>query len=219
MNSEHQDTLQEKEDTEGRGCFFWGCLTLLTVLLLTVLLFAFGLKYFLTNFVEPHTATSSTALPSIMLSSDRYSELKGQLINFETEVTAGKQTEPLTLSAEDVMTLIFTEIPDLNGMTYLTFEEDKAKIEFSVPLNGIWLSGRYLNGTGVFAITFRNGNPKISLVEATLRDEPMPDEFAKPLQARNWAQKMDEDPKMEKFLEKLENIEIVGGKIVLTPKS
>src|SRR6266571_5832859 len=92
-----------------RGCFFYGCITVLVIIVLIGIAGFFAIRYGLnkfTAFVEQYTDTTPMTLPTIPMSSADYQQLDKRVTAFADAVNARKATPPLVLTGDEINALI-----------------------------------------------------------------------------------------------------------------
>jgi hypothetical protein len=139
----------------GRGCLFYGCVTVAALALLLMVLVVAGL-YVLNRqaraLVATYTATAPEALPVVKLPPADQKALEQRVDNFKEAAEAG-QAESITLTAEQINALIGAE-PKLRGKVAIEIPGDTMRARVSLPLGELGLpsfvagglDGRYFNG-------------------------------------------------------------------------
>src|ERR1700739_3913007 len=101
-----------------RGCFFYGCIILGILALLTCLLvIVTGL--WIRNRIYAFTDPTPAQLPRVEMSDTEYQALNQRVKAFGDAIDQDKPTEPLTLSAREIDALI-QKSPGLSGKAYIT---------------------------------------------------------------------------------------------------
>src|SRR5437667_10696923 len=86
------------EPAKRRGCFFYGCITVLVLTVLVGIAGIFVIRYGLnkfTAFVEQYTETTPMTLPTVQMSATSYQQLDKRVTAFADAVNARKATPPL----------------------------------------------------------------------------------------------------------------------------
>lgn len=205
-----------------RGCFFYGCLagTICMVALLALALL--GLHQ-VRRTLNRYTDTRPVQLPSVQLSAAQIEEVQRRLESFMDAARTGRPTPPLTLTADEINALIATrpDLQALKGRVYVTIENGHLKGQLSVPMDQLglpMLKGRYLNGTGTFAMSLQNGILHIAPAEILVKGQPLPGIYMDKLRQQNLADAVNNDPHASVALNRLQDIQIQDGKIILVPK-
>lgn len=216
----------EPEPRREHGCFFYGCITLIVLAVLGVVAIGvigfLGYRY-LMNQILPYTSTSPVPLPQVNVAPEKVEEIKNRWKRFGDDLKAGKPTEPLVLTSDDINALIQQD-PNFRGHVYVTIENGKLKGQLSMPLDKLnipGLSGRYLNGTGEFKASMKNGVLIVTLDSLTVNGKSPSPNVMQGLRQTNWAQNLYDKPENAEAVRNLESVEIQDGKVILKarPKS
>ena len=92
------------EEAKRRGCFFYGCITVLIVLVLVGIAFFFAVRYGLNKIAaiaEQYTETTPMTLPTVQMSATDYEQLDKRVTAFADAVNARKPTLPLVLTGDE----------------------------------------------------------------------------------------------------------------------
>src|SRR5262245_2371354 len=210
-----------------RGCFFYGCITVLVLMVLFgiagFLLIRYGLNK-LTAFVEQYTDTRPMTLESVQMSTSDYQQLDKRVTAFADAVNARKATPPLVLTGEDINALIANNPgwKSLKDKVYVTITEDQIKGKVSIPMDELAqapglsrLKGRYLNGSAGFKVSLANAVLLVTIQSLEAKGQSPPPPIMAQLQAVNFAQNTSQDPKTQEMISRLESIEIKDGMLTL----
>jgi hypothetical protein len=205
-----------------RGCFFYGCLSGVVLLVLVFGALFLGLHY-MKKMVLRYTDTKPIELPTVQMSQAEMAQEKERFESFEQAVREQRPTKPLTLTADDINALIATSggQQSLKGKVYVSLDGDQVKGELSVPLQELGLSmfqGRYLNGNATLNVSFRDGRLSITPETIQVKGEPLPEVYLREIRKHNLAVALTNDPSAAAVLKGLEDIEVKDGKLVLAPK-
>src|SRR6266404_3546892 len=153
--------MAEQRPKARRGCFFYGCLTGVTLLLIVLAGFLAGYRYARKMFND-FTDSKPLPLPTVQLSQPQLDELQQRIERFREAVRQRQPAAPLALTANEINALIATDpdLKELKGKLYVTIEGGQLKGRISVPMEQVGLPvfrGRYLNGDGTFSVSLRNG--------------------------------------------------------------
>ena len=214
-----------------RGCFFYGCLT--TVILVIVVGIAgflavnYGLKK-INALIEQYTEASPATLPAVQMPKSEYDELDKRVAAFQQAVDAGKPVEPLVLTADELNALIANSpgMKGFKGKVYITIDGDQVKGQVSVPLSDLGaapglskLKGRYLNGSAAMKASLDNGVLIVTMQSVQIKGQSLPESIMTQLRAQNLAQDAYRDPKNAATLRKFQSIEIKDGKIIIKARA
>jgi hypothetical protein len=81
------------------------------------------------------------------------------------------------------------------------------------------LKGRYLNGSGVFSVSLRDGALWVSPESiSTAKGKTFPEDVMRGLRTENFAAGYTNNPDFNAAIAKLEDIQVKPGKLILVPK-
>jgi hypothetical protein len=205
-----------------RGCFFYGCITGLVLLVLVLGGLMVGLHY-VKKMVNQYTDIRPMELPTVQMSQDEIDKLKQRFEAFQQAVREQRPAKPLELTADDINALIASgkELQALKGKFYVSLGSNQLKGEVSMPLQQVGLSmfkGRYLNGSATFNLSFRNGALSVTPQTIIVKGKPLPEVYMQEIRKENLAAKSANEPGAAAVLQGLEDIQIKEGKLVVVPK-
>ena len=213
---------------KGRGCFFYGCLTLVVVVILGVAGAYLGFRYVTKQMIEKYTDSTPMTLPQVEVSVDEATAVQQQLKAFQSALDAGIPAEPLVLGEKELNALIAAS-PDfamLKDRVYVSLDGDQVKGQISFPLEELpmpWFArmakGRYLNGSAGLNASMNNGALLVTLQSLEVKGEAVPEQFMAGLRQQNLAQNVYKDAKSMATLGKLESIAIKDGKIEIKARA
>jgi hypothetical protein len=200
-----------------RSWLFYGCSTLIVVVLLLAVLGVLILVYFQKSLTD----TNPASLPTSHVSEEQSRQLRERVDSFRDAVQSHRQVPPLILTSDEVNALIATD-PDCEPMKnhlHVNFEGNFAKAQFSFPTEQLGLpKGRYLNGTGTFTLSLRNGVLRLNAKDLLVKRRALPKDIAKHFENKNLADAINENPRAQAAFDRLQGIEIKDSKLVITPK-
>jgi len=222
-----QPVTPASQPAKRRGCFFYGCITVLVLMVLVGIagffLIRYGLNKF-TAFVEQYTDTKPMLLETVQISSADYQQLDKRVTAFADAVNARKATPPLVLTGDEINALIANNPAwkGLKGKVYVTIEGDQIKGKVSIPMDDLAqvpllsrLKGRYLNGAAALKVSLANGVLVVTLQSLEAKGQsPSPQVMAQ-LKSVNFAQNSAQDPKTQEMIGRFESIEVKDGKITI----
>ena len=77
---------------------------------------------------------------------------------------------------------------------------------------------RYLNGSAIFNLSFRDGRLSVTPQTIQVRGEPLPEIYLREIRKQNLAFAFTNDPAAAALLKGLEEIQVKEGKLVIAPK-
>jgi hypothetical protein len=170
------------------------------------------------------TDQSAEPLPAVTVTPARLAEIRKKVDAFRDAVKGGKPVEPLILDSEELNALIQND-PDLvplKGKVYVMMEGSQLKGRVSVPLeeiNAQIFKGRYLNGTGTFNLTFKNGMLKLNAESMTVKGKPVGEDIMSKIRPKNLATQINHDPRASVAMDHLESVVVSDSHLVVTPKA
>jgi hypothetical protein len=205
-----------------RGCLFYGCLGGLVILLAIAIGGLLTLRY-AKKIVSDLTDQAAEPLPQVTVSPERLKEIRKKVDDFRDAVKAGKTVEPLSLDSEELNALIQSDpdLQSLKGKVYVSIEGNQLKGRVSVPLeqiNAQFFKGRYLNGTGTFNLSFRNGALKLFPDSIIVKGKPVGEDIMSKFRTQNFAKGINQDPRASVALEHIESITVADNQLIITPK-
>jgi hypothetical protein len=191
-------------------------------LLIILLAFLLGLYQFkrMLNF---YTDSQPAQLPSVQLSVAEMEQLKQRIESFQDAVRSGRPTPPLTLTSDEINAFLQTDtnFARVKGKLYVAIEGNRLKGQVSVPLADLGLGifrGRYLNGTGIFAVGLQKGNLIVTPDVLAVKGKPLPAVYMDKIRSQNLAESLNNNPRASVGLNRLQEIRISDGRLVLVPK-
>src|SRR4051794_11189385 len=107
--SQYYEELPTTKEPRQRGCFFYGCL--IASILAILLLVGMGIlgytayRYFI-NTAKQYTDTRPTPLPAVEMPAEQVKDLHARVDAFKAALDAGKPSEPLVLTADELNALV-----------------------------------------------------------------------------------------------------------------
>lgn len=219
------DQTVPPQKPKGRGCFFYGCLTMVILFLVVAIGGYFAARAMVNSFVAKYTDTTPMELPIVELSKTEMEELDRRLATFKDGVEADKSVPALVLRADEINALIQRNA-EMKSKVSIGFEDDqvKGKIslplgEWNVPIIRRWLKGRYLNGTAGLKPTLQNGVLIVTLQSVEVKGQAIPADILASLKNRNLAETFYSDSKTADVMSRLASIEIKDGKVTIKPRT
>lgn len=207
------------------GCkkfFIIGCLSLCVIAIVAIVGGYFVVTRAVKGLVENYTEAQPLDLPEVELPESEIQSTLARTDAFKQAVEAGEPTEPLVLSSDEVNAVIqrHPDFAKLSDKAYVTLEGDKVHGQVSIPLGDFlpMAAGRYFNGSAVFSVSLAGGRLAVYLDSLEVGAEPVPEEFMAQLRQANLAENFVNDPSIAPVIEKLREIEVADGKLVITPR-
>ena len=215
-----------------RGCFFYGCITCLVLLLVGMLGIYIGVRVVLhkmDQMVAEYTDTAPMQMPKSELTAEQTKALKARTDAFSKAIAAHSNTPPLVLTGPELNALIAdsSNAKNASNAIYVTLEGDAIKGQVSIPLDALddspvmkrfHLKGRYLNGACLMQAGVTNGTLGVYIQSLEVKGKPLPAQFMSPLTQKNLAEDYNRNPNNTAAFDKYESITVKDGTMIITPK-
>ena len=210
----------ESNPPKPRGCFFYGCLSVVIIGLIVIVLGA--LSYYLAKrtanaWINDFTDTAPAPIEQVEYSGKEMEALQSRLADFKNALDHGTNALEVIFSAADLNALIAGQ-KELRNKLFVRIEDSTVKGEISMPLQDIGplkLDGRHLNATVTFQVALANGALDIRLKDAQVKSRPLPSLLLNELKKDNLAKNFNSDPKTAANIEKFESVRVTNGTVVL----
>jgi hypothetical protein len=205
-----------------RGCFFYGCLTAVVLLLLAGLLVFFVIR-FARNKFNSLTDSQPLKMPKVEMTDTEFQILQQRVKAFGGALEQGKALEPLTLSERDLNALIALSgnTKELADKVHVSLNGNQVKGMVSIPLSGLgWLGkGRYLNGEATFKVSLENGVLIVTAEDIRVKGQPIPESVMSQLRHENLAKDAYKDPKNAEAIRKFESIQVEDSQVTVKART
>ena len=221
------NVMDTKSGTSGRGCFFYGCLTLFILFVVGTTAIFFGTRWMINSTVLKFTTPTAKSLPTVDMSREQYETLESRLQDFAQALESGGESRSLTLTAEEINALIVRseDWQFLQDRVYITIQDNRIGGEINWPLDEFshlpfmkQLRGRFVNGAASFQATLESGVLLVTLNSLTVNNKPVPEAVITQLQDENLVAELYKDPAKVKILQKLQSLKITDGTVVITTR-
>lgn len=217
-------TIARKFREESGNCFLYGCVTLVILGILGGLISFIVFRNFARQVRDKYTEITAATLPTSGLSATDAQALIARVDDYTAKLRAGEPLGTLTLTQDELNALLQNHPDvkeDFGDKVYFTLGDSDATGQMSISLD--WLpmfSGRYFNGTATFEFEVSGGRVELYLTGATVKGEPVPDEFIVTVRSENLAADwLRNDPDARALVDKIDTIKIQAGTVVITPKN
>jgi hypothetical protein len=205
-----------------RGCLKWGCITGLLLLLVIAIAGLVGLhqaRRLVTQFTDAQPAT----LPVADISPAEMASVEDRIKTFRNNVRAGRSTPPLALTAREINGLIATD-PDLEplkGKVFVTIVSNQLQGQVSLRMEDAGLpmfKGRFLNANGAFELALKNGILRLTARALEVKGRPLSATYMQEIRKQNLARNLNREPRVSVALDRLSEIKLEDGKLVIVPR-
>lgn len=205
---------QVVEKKSSRGCLY-GCLGAFGVMVALMICGGIGFYFVITSQVKKYTAETPTELPKVEFTAEQMSELRGRLDTFKHALDEELPSEDLVLTADEINALI-NEEEKLRGRAYVAIKDGQVSGDISVPTDMIpGGDGRFFNASATFEVTLENGVLVVTLADAEVKGEKVPQEVIDGMSQENLAKDLYKDPKNAEMIRRFDRIEITDDTIIL----
>ena len=215
------------EKKSGPGCFFYGCLTSILLVILVAVGGYFGVKWWINQQVLRFTDTHPMELPKVEYTPAEAQTVRQQVEAFAKAVKAGQPAPALTLDERELNLLIAAE-PDLAPLrdhVYLSIRSNQIQGAISLPLEKIPVSflrkykGRYLNGTAGLSVSLTNGFFSVTLQSLEVKGKAAPEEAMAQLRQQNLAKDFYKNQEGMRTIQKLRSITVDDGRLIIKARA
>ena len=202
------------------GCFFYGCITSIVLVLIVAIGLFFTLRFAYDKFNE-FTQSSPMTLPKAELPPGELAATQSQVRAFSQAVEAKKSGAALVLNEKQVNALIGSDpkLQKLRETFYFSIQGDQVKGQVSFPLERLGMpgfKGRYLNGEATFKVTLNDGVLIVTMESLKVGSKELPTEVMDAVRQQNWAQELYKDAKAAEAIRKLGSIIVKDGNLIIT---
>ena len=147
--------------------------------------------------------------------------------NVKTEVFAaissdgGQTFAPNTVVSAGSSDATDPDLEPFKGKVYVAIEGDQLKGQMSIPMAEAGLPafrGRYLNGAGTFKLSVRNGLLCLTAQTIDVKGKTLPEVYMQKIRTENLARNLNSDPRASAALDRVQDIQVKDGKVVIVPK-
>jgi hypothetical protein len=223
VKTESMDTGQEviafAEKKKRPGCLFYGCLTLIILVLLIAGLSGYGLLR-LKDKALSYTDNAPITFDRVALSEERVQAVQEKIAGFSEAVKEDDGAGHLTLSEDEVNALInsYSLFEKHGGGIKVSFENEQIEGVVSLPLKGLPLGfaeGRYLNGSATFNVWCEDGLLIVTMDSLEVKGKEVPDFIMNEIRKTNLAKDLYKDVAQAKMLKRLRRVAVKDGKLVI----
>ena len=206
-----------------------GCLALIVIAAVGSY-FVYGfVKSKATEVVAGFTTTEAVKVEMPELSQAQIDAAQAKYDAF-TAGMGGGELVPLVLTGDDINALIIKHpsFSALRDRASVTIEDDKLRSQVSVNLDELEIpvkfiadavKGKYFNGEATFALGMAVGRPVLYIEGLEVNGAVIPEEFMKELRKENLLEKAVKDPDSAAFFERIEDLKIENGELIVVPKA
>ena len=210
---------------KGRGCFFYGCLSVIVLLLVVVIGGYFGIKYVVQNLAEQYTSATPMTLPETNATQSDYNAFMTRFAAFkEALATPNAATQALEMSERDINSVIAfdSDFEPLRKALVIDLDGDQITGTTSLPLGKLgipFIGDRYLNGKATLKGSIADGKLSIEIVALEANGNSVSSDILSKLNQIDFSkQEGASNPEFQRLLQKVERLEVKDSLIRLVPK-
>ena len=204
---------QEPEPKKQRGCFFYGCLIMLILVVVVAGLFSFGM-YKLYKKAYEYTSNQSMQLPDLKITDAEIQQVKKKFETF-SQALKNKKAENLKLTERELNALVSAS-PEFKGKVHFSIEGDQIKGKVSIPLDQFpGFTGRYFNASADFAASLEGGLLFVTLQNASVKGKNVPEAIMEKVRQENLAKDLYKNKENVEMIRRFKSIKIQDGAIVI----
>ena len=195
-----------------------GCATVAGLMLLLVVGGGVGGYFYLKGQITHYTSETPEKIPEVKYSEEQQISVQERVETFRSSLDKDNADAPLVLSAEELNALI-SENKDLKGRVFLRLDEGKASADVSFPTDAFPMGkGRYFNGSVSVKVILQNGVLIVTLDEAEVNGEKVPEEILKQMRGQNLAKDAYKDAATASVISKIDKVVIEKDQITIVPR-
>ena len=206
-----------------RGCFFYGCLTLLILVVLVAGLAFLSYRYVVST-VDSFTDTRPTPMEMTESTDAELDAIRQRAEKFGKALESQETVEEFVITAREINALI-SNSPDYReakGKLFVLIEGGQIKGKVSIPLTEdigpIKTKGRYLNGMATFRVALTNGTPLLKIDNLEVKGKPLPAVILNEMKKQNFADGFKNDAQASNNLAKIDTLVVKDDKIIVRNK-
>ncbi len=204
----------------GRGCLFYGCLSLVVLVLVVLLTGYLTIRYAVNTAIENYTDPAPQQFEAISISAGEREDLLKRVAEFNAAKGLTNEPVELTLSGTEINALISEskDNPGVGDKLRMKIEGDRLLARGTLPLDQFSrlpflsrLKGRHLNGSCEVGVELENGVAKISVVSAEVNGTPLPKEILAAIEKEMSLKKTLNNSEIRGKLDQLDWVRIEDG--------
>lgn len=222
--------MADEVKRKGRGCFFYGTITFVLVLIGVMFGLYFGARKAALAAVARYTATAPVQLPRLNVTPAEEERIANELARAAQQAVSGQGAAEVALSEQQLNVLVgqSPQVKSFRQHLYLQPEGDVLKAQMSLPLDQFeeWksftrkigggdLTNRFLNGTAFLDLSVTNGTLQMSITNLVVNNETLPAQFTSRLKNQNFAQNANNNPELQTALQQVKDISVKDSRVVI----
>lgn len=166
--------------------------------------------------VTKYTSDRARPLPVVTVSPEKLEEIEARVEALQSSKEPEGEPEQLILTAGDINALLSQE-QRLRGRVFVSIRNGQVEADVSLPTDGVpGAEGRYFNGLVIMAAALDDGKLTVTMQQARVNGEPVPETIMAQIRKQNFAEGMERNPELAQNLKRFDRLEIVEDKIILS---
>lgn len=223
--------MAEVVKRRGRGCFFYGAITFVLVLIGVMLGLYFGARKAAKAAVAKYTSSAPVQLPTNNIPPAEEERIARELAQKAQQAATGQQQNSSLVLSEQELNVLLGQSPQVapfRDQIYLQPTGDTLKAQMSLRLDQFdeWksftrkigggdLTNRFLNATAFLELAVTNGTLRMAITNLVVNGETLPEEFTKRIKSQNFAQGANNNPELQSALKNVENVVVKDGQVIV----
>ena len=215
--------IEEKQPSRGKGCLFYGLITVAFVFIGVVAGIYFGTRKAIRYAIETYTTNAPTTIPALQIPPIQQRNLANELLKQFEERANSPAPDDLVLDEQQLNVLIAqpAEMRPYKGHIYLQPQDEELKAFVSLPLDqfkqwqdfaqkmgGTNYTGRYLNGLAYVNLVVTNGVLAVIPRKVVVSASSLPDQFLKEFPWSAIVQPINDNANFRSALQRIDAISV-----------
>ncbi len=217
------NSVPEKK-ASGRGCFLYGCLSVVILVLLAITVSVMAVRYYVRSSIEKYTDAEPRQFETANLTGDERQALQDRLQGFARDLQQTNQPAALALDSREINAVIATEpaLADIKQRLRVQVTGDELQCLVSLPLDPLagapflgGLKGRFINATANVRVSLERGVLTTRLVDMQVKGNPLPAQVLAEIEKNLPWDRLLAEPKVKELIARLEWLKIADGQVQL----
>ncbi len=206
-----------------RGCVFYGCLSVVVLIVVVLLALYIGSKIGLRKLAANYTSSTPLSLPQVVYPDSEIDALEERIFKYLKSVDQKAEASPFELTTRDLNMFLKEYQPGLMQMGDFALElaPGEVRAQMSIPLDAFGRSafkGRFLNAEATLEMAMTNDTLVLGVKNLSAKGRPLPSFVVAQFQSKGFLGAVNDNPKIQQLAARLERIEIKEGSVLLWPK-
>ena len=213
-----------KSSSNVNGCII-GCLIVFVIGVAGVGIATYATYRAGMGMLDAVTEAEPRELPEVTMT-DEESQIAAEKFKRFQAAIESEDAEEKTYSFTGQEINVLLRSPDtplpIGKSVFVTVKDGELQGEVSLNLGDLipvgFFQGRYVNGAATFSVSAEHGRLNIYIESLRVKGEEVPEEVRGQLRQTNFAENMNTNPNVQKFLERIKSISVEGDQLLGTLK-